>query len=193
MKICRICQEPKEEKCFEKNRRVCLACRYQQVPEGVLLRKKIQQRIKHRANPEIKNNRQRLDYSLNPEKYKIRAKNYWHKRGHEIQKNRLANDSQFKISKNLRTRINNALNGKIKSASTLELLGCSIEFLKIHLEKQFKYGMSWTNHTKNGWHIDHIKPCASFDLTLLDQQKACFHYSNLQPLWAKENLSKWCK
>lgn len=193
MKICRICQEPKKEKCFEKNRRVCLACRYQQVSDEVLLRKKIQQQLKHRANPEIKNSRQRLDYSRNPEKYKIRHKDYWHRRGHEVQKERLANDPQFKISKNLRTRMNAALNGNTKSATTLELIGCSIDFLKLHLESQFSPGMDWKNHSKHGWHIDHKKPCAAFDLTDPKQQRECFHYSNLQPLWASENLSKGCK
>ena len=69
-------------------------------------------------------------------------------------------------------------------------MGCSIEELKIHLEKQFRDGMSWNNYGMYGWHIDHIKPCSAFDLTDLEQQKICFHYSNLQPLWAKENLSK---
>lgn len=53
--------------------------------------------------------------------------------------------------------------------------------------------MTWANYGKSGWHIDHIKPCASFDLSDPDQQKACFHYSNLQPLWAFDNLSKGAK
>ena len=68
--------------------------------------------------------------------------------------------------------------------------------LKQYLEKQFTKGMSWDNYgNPNGdhtscWHIDHIKPCASFDLTQEDQQKECFHYTNLQPLWAIDNLKK---
>jgi hypothetical protein len=59
-----------------------------------------------------------------------------------------------------------------------------------HLEKQFKNGMTWENRGFNGWHIDHIIPISSFDLTDIEQQKICFHYSNLQPLWAKENILK---
>jgi hypothetical protein len=80
------------------------------------------------------------------------------------------------------------LNGLSKSNKTLALVGCDSVLLKLHLERQFKKGMTWDN--RNLWHIDHIVPCASFDLTDPDQQKQCFHYTNLQPLWAKENLSK---
>jgi len=71
------------------------------------------------------------------------------------------------------------------------LLGCSISFLKIFLEAKFKEGMTWENHGE--WHIDHIKPCASFNLLNDDEQKKCFNYTNLQPLWALENLSKGFK
>ena len=70
------------------------------------------------------------------------------------------------------------------------MLGCSIKDLIIHIEKQFKEGMTWDNHSYNGWHIDHIIPCASFDLSDPEQQKKCFHYTNLQPLWKQDNLSK---
>jgi len=193
MKICRTCKKEKEDNAFEKNRKVCFCCRYKQVSKEVLLKKKTKQRIKHQLNPEIKNNLKRLDYSLNKEKYKTRNRIYWAKHGREYQKKRLLNDPQFKISKTLRTRINNALVNNTKSKSTIELLGCSIEFLKSYLESKFEPGMDWGNHTKYGWHIDHIKPCISFDLSKPEEQAKCFHYSNLQPLWAEENLSKGCK
>jgi hypothetical protein len=65
-----------------------------------------------------------------------------------------------------------------------------MEKLFAHLEAQFRDGMSWDNYGRYGWHIDHIIPCSSFDLTDTDQQRKCFHYTNLQPLWAHENLSK---
>lgn len=71
----------------------------------------------------------------------------------------------------------------------MELVGCAIPFLRGYLEAKFKVGMSWSNHGA-GWHIDHIKPCASFNLLDEKEQKKCFHYKNLQPLWAEENLSK---
>jgi len=71
------------------------------------------------------------------------------------------------------------------------MLGCTINELWIHLEKQFKQGMTRQNHGK--WHIDHIIPCVSFDLTKPEEQSKCFHYTNLQPLWASENLAKGSK
>ena len=67
-------------------------------------------------------------------------------------------------------------------------MGCTIDELIAHIEKQFKPGMNWSNHGK--WHIDHIRPCSSFELTDIEEQKKCFHFSNLQPLWAEENLKK---
>ena len=76
------------------------------------------------------------------------------------------------------------------SASTLELLGCSIEEFKSHLESQFKDGMSWDNRGYYGWHIDHIIPCASFDLSNPAHQRACFNWRNLQPMWRLENQTK---
>ena len=73
----------------------------------------------------------------------------------------------------------------------MELIGCNIDQLKKHLSKKFKNGMNWNNHGE--WHVDHIKPCASFDLKCPVQQLACFNYNNLQPLWASENMSKGAK
>jgi hypothetical protein len=94
----------------------------------------------------------------------------------------------FRLAKRLRIRIWSAIQNNIKSKSTINLLGCSIDKLKNHLSSQFKSGMFWSNYGK--WHIDHIKPCASFDLSKPEEQRKCFHYKNLQPLWAKDNLRK---
>lgn len=108
------------------------------------------------------------------------------------QKNRRKNDIEFKIRTNLRSRILAVLKTQksIKSSNTINLLGCSLEEARKHLESQFKEGMTWENHGNKGWHIDHIRPCASFDLTDIEQQRDCFNYKNLQPLWWNENLSK---
>jgi hypothetical protein len=94
-----------------------------------------------------------------------------------------------KITRNLRSRIRDSLKGKSKSQHTLNLLGCSIEFLKQYLEKQFKNDWNWFNYGTI-WVIDHIKPCASFDLSKPEEQAKCFHYANLQPLSLKDNLIK---
>jgi hypothetical protein len=103
---------------------------------------------------------------------------------------RYANDIQFKLIKTSRNRINSALKNNQKAGHTLELLGCSIDFFRKHLESQFKPGMSWDNWSFTGWHIDHIKPCDSFNLSNIEEQKICFHWSNQQPLWANDNLKK---
>ncbi len=103
---------------------------------------------------------------------------------------RLATDPTFKILYYMRRRLHLALFWKVKSAHTLELLGCTVEELCAHLEAQFQPGMTWDNYGFYGWHIDHIIPCAAFDLSDPEQQRACFHWSNLQPLWAIDNLSK---
>jgi len=94
----------------------------------------------------------------------------------------------YKLADNLRRRLRYALNGKYKTAKTLELLGCSVDYLKNHLQSQFQHGMNWSNYGK--WHIDHIKPCASFDLSKPEEQSKCFSWKNLQPLWAIDNLRK---
>ena len=104
----------------------------------------------------------------------------------------LETDPEFKLKHSLRTRFRTELKKKNcnKTNDVFTLTGCSIPFLKEHLEQQFKQGMTWDNHTTDGWHIDHIRPCCSFDLTKKEQQEECFHYSNLQPLWATDNLKK---
>jgi len=98
---------------------------------------------------------------------------------------------QFNMRERLSRGMTMALNRYVKEGKrfdTLTYTGCSIAFLVKHIEKQFKDGMNWENRDK--WHIDHIRPCASFDLTDTKQQLECFHYTNLQPLWAFDNMSK---
>ena len=110
----------------------------------------------------------------------------------EYRKNKYRNDPIYKIKENCRRRILSVLKdvNLVKSKRTEELVGCKIEFLKKYLEERFQNNMSWENHGRKGWHIDHIRPCSSFDLSNPEEQKKCFHYINLQPLWWYENLSK---
>lgn len=75
-----------------------------------------------------------------------------------------------------------------KEKHTLKYLGCDLKTVHQHLENQFTENMTWENQGK--WHIDHIKPCASFDLSKEKEIDKCFHYTNLQPLWSFNNLSK---
>ena len=122
----------------------------------------------------------RLRESLQKKKHRPRIREYM--------RNRYNSNPEFRLAQVIRVRIRKAV--KNKSNSSIELLGTTIEGCRAHLESLFQEGMGWHNHSETGWHIDHIKPCASFDMTDPEQQKLCFHYTNLQPLWAKENLSK---
>ena len=110
-------------------------------------------------------------------------------------KKRFNTDFSFKILHMLRTRIRHVLktSGSSKSATTIKLVGISVKELKKYLESKFKTGMTWENYGTYGWHIDHIIPCASFDLNKPSEQRKCFHYTNLQPLWWYENLAKGSK
>ena len=103
----------------------------------------------------------------------------------------LANTKQginFRIVRACRTRVWNLLKGNFKSASTMALIGCTGDELRKHLESQFEPWMTWENYGL--WDIDHIKACAKFDLTYPEQQRECFHWSNLQPMEHIANIKK---
>lgn len=121
--------------------------------------------------------------------YRSKNKDKLNKQKKEYRKNN--SNINYKISCNLRSRIWYLLGNKINNnrKDTLELLGCSYEEFKIYLESKFTKNMTWENKGKYGWHIDHIRPCSSFDLSSLEQQKLCFHYSNMQPLWATTEIA----
>jgi len=103
-------------------------------------------------------------------------------------KERKQSNPDYNVACNLRSRLSKAIKNNFKTGSAVRDLGCSIEELKRHLESQFAEGMSWDNYGK--WHIDHIKPLSSFNLTKAEELKKACHFSNLQPLWAKDNLKK---
>ncbi len=115
-----------------------------------------------------------------PEKIKAKYK----RQGQKLQK---------RIKDRLRARITSALSSinYKKTDKTIEYLGCSISYLKKWLEYQFKEGLSWENYNK--WHIDHVIPCESFELSNKDEQSKCFNWSNLRPCYIEENLSKGAK
>jgi hypothetical protein len=104
-------------------------------------------------------------------------------------KNRLKTDSGFQLMWTLRSRVRAALRDSVKHGSSIELLGCGIEEYREYLAGQFKPGMSWENYGRV-WHVDHKRPCASFDLRDPGQQRQCFNWSNTQPLFKQENLRK---
>lgn len=101
-------------------------------------------------------------------------------------------DPSYKVLHNCRGRLHALMRHRIfkKSGKTIDLIGCAKSDLKTHLESLFLPGMTWENYGVRGWHIDHIRPCASFNLMDPEQQRCCFHYTNLQPLWAADNIRK---
>jgi hypothetical protein len=106
------------------------------------------------------------------------------------QAERVSTDVQFKLAKNLRSRMGTAIKRVFKAGSAVRDCGCSMEFLRNYLEAKFLPGMAWENWGVKGWHIDHIIPLDAFDLTNREQFLTACHYTNLQPLWWQENLSK---
>ena len=104
---------------------------------------------------------------------------------------RRKNDIEYKITIGLRNRFRHEviIEGSATKLSR-NFLGCSIGFFKDYIEEQFEHGMTWDNYGRDTWHLDHIKPVASFDLLDEKEQKKCFHYTNFQPLWAEDNYKK---
>ena len=102
--------------------------------------------------------------------------------------NRKKQDINFKMRANLRSRVSIAIVNNQKSGSAIKDLGCSIEELKLYLESKFQTGMSWENYGE--WEIDHIKPLSAFDLSDREQFKQACHYTNLQPMWWQQNITK---
>lgn len=102
------------------------------------------------------------------------------------------NNPNYRTATCLRARLGRALanQGAKKYDSTLSLLGCTVGRFRKYIQGLFLVGMSWENYGHRSWHIDHIRPCSSFDLTDPEQQRQCFHYTNMQPLWASDNLKK---
>ena len=100
---------------------------------------------------------------------------------------------EYKIKNFCRVRLYKALKaqGIRKDCKTVDWLGCSPADLRQFIESKFLEGMSWDNFGE--WEVDHIRPCASFDLTDPEQKRECFHFTNLQPLWRTDNRKKSCK
>jgi hypothetical protein len=156
---------------------------YNSTPERKLRRSKAD-RAYREANAEALKERKRLYYLRNKTELLEKSAVYVRERARV--------DVQFRLTRVLRKRTWEALRCQdaAKAARFFELCGCTRIELQAHLESQFLPGMTWDNWTTDGWHVDHIRPCASFDLTDPAQQLQCFHYTNLQPLWAFDNISK---
>jgi hypothetical protein len=168
--------------------------------------RKIRYNSKIRENNENKE-RCKVYYQINKDKIKVYGKTYreinkeklkiYHRNRRKINaKPKLSKEEienkRFlrKIANRLRQRLCKAIKRNYKNGSAIKDLGCSVSELKIYLENKFQEKMSWDNWGTKGWHIDHIKPLSSFDLTDRNQFLQACHYTNLQPLWAKDNIAK---
>jgi hypothetical protein len=203
-KTCIKCDTTKSLEDFEKRtdydayRNVCKACQKIQQYE---YRQKNKEKVKKRNEKWRKENKDKVDiicarYRKTEKRRKISRE--WAIKPENRQKSydrrnyRYHNDIQFNLKIKLRRRIHSSLSQRLisKSATSIKLLGCSYMFLKEYIENKFTEGMTWEKVLSSEIHLDHILPCDSFDLTDKIQQQECFHYTNLQPLWAFDNLSK---
>lgn len=123
-------------------------------------------------------------------KYVAENLDWWRKYEREYRYNRRKEDMFFKIKGNMSGRLSDLINKRNLGTTTLELIGCDRETFISHIEKQFTEGMTWENYGLKGWHVDHIIPLSSFDLTVENEVKKACHYTNLQPLWWQDNLEK---
>jgi hypothetical protein len=160
-------------------------------------KEKINERMKtyRQANKEKISEHMKAYRQANKEKISERKKAYRQanrEKRNEYDKKRKKTDICYAIKYRLRDRIRTAVKAQFteKASKTKELLGCDYATFKRHFEKQFTAGMTWDLFMEGKIHIDHIVPCANFDLKDEQQQRACFHYKNLQPLWAADNLAK---
>ena len=172
--ICRICNEIKLIDAFPKHKECTWNkdTRYKDCRSKYL--KKYHEEHKEEISKKIKDYIKKYN---NSEIAKERKRNYKKK-------------TRVRIIENLRNRLWYMIKGMHKSQHTLELLGCSVEKLKQHLQSQFKEGMTWDNYGRGGWEIDHIYPISKIDLNNEQEIKRVCHYTNLQPLWGFENASK---
>lgn len=207
MKKCTKCKIEKTEEEFGKNNRAldklsswCKKCNkeyMQQYQKDNKAQITITKKKYNKTHRQEKNKSNKIWRENNSEKDKEFSKNWKSKNKEKINfdsKNRRQNDPVFKLKMNLRCRLKKAIKSQsgAQAYRTLELLGCTGQEAHKYLESLFTEGMSWENYGfgNDKWHIDHILPCDSFDLTNPEEQKKCFHYTNLQPLWQQDNLKK---
>lgn len=196
-KRCGKCRECKPVEAFRPNKKTkCGLCSYCRDCENASYRNNParQRRVKENrerrmANPQYRETmRQRERNRRKQKSYREKDRaNRQHRRKH---------DPHFRIRGLLYSRLGVVLKGYTKADRTLRLLGCTTAHLKTHLESLWLPGMTWENHGAYRlghtmtWHVDHIIPCAAFDLTKPEEQRKCFHWTNLQPLWASDNMAK---
>jgi len=188
-KKCRVCKPVTEYYVGGKNKTVlfsnCKACHNaycrlwaKDHPDEV-------KRIEHRFGMK---NREKI--SAKNKRYSKTHPEYTRERNRRYCAERMPRDPNFRIASNLRKRLLMAVRSDQKAGSAVRDLGCTIEQFRRYIESLWLPGMTWETYGRNGWHFDHIVPLSSFDLTDPEQFKKACHYTNLQPLWAADNIRK---
>lgn len=185
MKICTVCKKSKNVSSFNKDRSKksglhprCKKCDNEYTKSYIKTEKSIEYRRKY--------HREYAKTYVRPDSWRKKRVAY----NIRYQKIRIAKDPEFKLSIRLRTRLYKAIKRNSLVGSAVGDLGCTVSELKLHLEKQFQPGMTWDNWSILGWHIDHKIPLCKFNLLNRKQFLKAVHYTNLQPLWASDNLKK---
>jgi len=211
MKICFKCDIEKELNNFYKKKtsndgynNICIECRkeYNKEKKEDTQTYYLENKKKFQKNSKkyYKNNKEKIieksiTYIKNNPEAKKQSYKKWSYNNREYFKkwrnNKYNTDLNFKLRIILGNRLNECLKKSKtnKNSNIIYLLGCTLEECKSYLEKQFLHEMNWDNHGVV-WEIDHIKPCSLFDLTDVEQQKQCFYYSNLQPLFKTTEIAE---
>ena len=152
---------------------------------------KNKQKIKEQSVKWAENNKEKV--KQNKKQWYEKNKAIHNQKAVEYRRKKRKSDPLQRIKESLSANLRNALSGRGKGQKTLDYLCISIDEFKSYIENKFTEGMTWENYGLHGWHLDHIQPVQSFDHSDEEQVKKCWHYSNFQPLWAEDNLSKGCK
>lgn len=167
----------------------CLEC-------AVVYRQKNRSKINAANSQYQKKNKEKVNEKTkrwraeNPEKTKRLRRESMKRWSEDKLSEKIKNDPQFRCARNFRTMIYLYIKGVSNSQKASGLIGCDRDFFCKHIEEKFQEGMDWDNWGVHGWHMDHITPLSSFNLLNEDEVKKAFHYSNVQPLWASENIRK---
>jgi hypothetical protein len=187
-KKCKVCNTNKDLDNFAKHssgkygvRTICKECNKQL---GKIYRQENKEKISEYGKRKTKEGKN--------QEYRDKNRKQINANKRKRHKYRMKHDIVYRLKHTLRSSIHTFLDCKNikKNIKTQKLLGCTVAEFKAYLENKFYDGMAWDNYGLYGWHIDHIVPCMAFDPTSEEQQKLCYHYTNFQPLWAKDHQAK---
>jgi hypothetical protein len=217
LKECSKCKKEKLLTCFTKDKYKksgytpqCTECRYLKKIENKEAVRESNRRQREKNIDKIKEyqkskeckeyrkkyrekNREKIIENYDPEKrkkYYLKDRDNYIRKSNNYRKERKKKDPSYKMACNLRTRLYKALKGAYKTGSAVSDLGCSIQQFKKYIESLWQTGMSWENYNRNGWHLDHKMPISIFNLTNREELLMACHYTNLQPMWARDNFIK---